>query len=101
MPDPRIFPIDHAINTFGTVTAVSAIVLAGNARRVDAEIVNDGDETIWLARGEDAVVGSGIRLNARGGSYRIGTNNLFYGDIYGICAVGPVNITVSDGWNDR
>ena len=72
MPDPRIFPIERA---------------------------NDSEQIIYLARGNAAVIGSGIRINAAGGSYRIGTSNLFLGAIYGICAGGQANLTISEGHN--
>ena len=98
MPDPRIWPIPSVTDTFATVGAVSTLVLAANVNRVDAEIVNDGDETVYLARGNAAVMGSGIRLNANGGSYRIGTNNLFEGTIYAICESGQLNLTISEGY---
>ena len=98
MPDPRIFPITSVEDTFATVGVVSTLVLATNTRRVDTEIVNDGDETVYLARGNAAVMGSGIRINARGGSYRIGTNNMFYGEIYAICESGQLNLTISEGY---
>lgn len=97
MPDPRIFPVNRANDTFATVEIVSTVILAANRNRVDAEIVNDGDEVCYLARGNEAVLGSGIRLNVKGGSYRIGTNNLFYGIVYGICASGGLNLTISEG----
>lgn len=96
MPDPRIWPIPTAVNGFVVVAAVSTLVLAADANRVDAELVNDGDNTIYLSRGIPAVIGSGMRLNARGGSYRIGTNNLYLGAIYGI-AEDDTNLTISEG----
>ena len=98
MPDPRIFPITNCNDTFATVGAVSTLVLAANVNRVDCDFVNDGDEACYLARGNAAVIGSGIRLNANGGSYRIGTNNLFYGEIYAICAGGQLNLSISEGY---
>lgn len=96
MPDPRIWPIPNVTDNYVTVLAVSTLVLAANPNRVDAEFVNDGDEVIYLSRGNAAVIGQGMRINPRGGSYRIGTNNLFKGDIYGICA-GASNMTFSEG----
>lgn len=98
MPDPRIFPIEGVNDTFATVGNVSTLILAANDRRVDTEIVNDGAQVCYLARGNPAVIGSGIRLNALGGSYRIGTNNLFYGDIFAICEGKPLNVTISEGY---
>jgi len=102
MPDPRIWPVPAVTDTFATVTAVSAIVLAANPRRVEADFINDGDYIIYLARGHDAVVGSGQRLNAQGGSYHTGIDNLFHGDIYGIAEVaigqGNTNLSISEGY---
>ena len=98
MPDPRIFPITSVNDTFATVGIVSTLVLAANPNRVDTEIVNDGIEVCYLARGNAAVMGSGMRINARGGSYRIGTNNMWYGEIYAICENGQLNLTISEGY---
>jgi len=101
MPDPRIWPIPHATDTFAAVAGVSTLVLAANPNRVDAEFVNDGNEVIYLARGNAAVVGSGIRLSPNGGSYPIGTSNLFLGAIYGISVndeQDTTNLTVSEGY---
>lgn len=97
MPIPIIWPIPNASDTFATVGAVSTLVLAANPNRVDTELVNDSDQIMYLARGNAAVIGSGIRLNPAGGSYRIGTNNLFLGDVNAICAGGQANLTISEG----
>ena len=100
MPDPRIFPITNCNDTFATVGAVSTLVLAANPNRVDCEFVNDSNpsEAIYLARGNAAVMGSGIALTARGGNYPMGTNNLFYGEIYAICASGDATLSLSEGY---
>ena len=96
MPDPRIWPIPNSNDGAVAVGVVSAIALAANPARADADFVNDGDHIIYLARGHAAVIGSGQRLNPNGGSYHIGLFNLFLGDIYAI-ATGNVNMTVSEG----
>lgn len=98
MPDPRIFPVKDATDTFAIVGAVSTLVLAANSARVDADFVNDGDEACYLARGNAAVIGSGIKL-VPNGSYHIGTSNLFLGAIYAICASGGLNLAISEGHN--
>ena len=98
MPDPRIWPVPAVTDTFATVTNASAICLAANTRRVEADFINDGDVVIYLARGAAAVVGSGQRLNANGGSYHIGQDNLYTGDIYAICAGADVNLAISEGY---
>ncbi len=96
MPDPRIWPIVSSIDTQATVGPGSALVLAANVARADADITNDGDSIVYLARGHAAVMGMGQRLNPNGGTYHIGTNNLFMGNIYGI-AVDETDLAVSEG----
>ena len=96
MPDPRIFPINSSNDTFATVGAVSTLVLALNERRGDCDFTNDGEEPCYLARSNAAVIGSGIKL-VPNGTYHIGTNNLFLGNIYGICANGQLNLAISEG----
>jgi len=86
MPDPRIWPVENVTDTFVFVGVLSTLVLAANGHRADTDFTNDGDAVIYLARGNAAVIGSGIRLNPNGGTYHIGTNNLFHGEIYGISA---------------
>ena len=97
MPLPTVWPIPAAIDTFATVGVVDSIVVAANVARVDCELVNDSTATIYLARGNAAVVGSGIRINANGGSYSIGTHNLFMGDVHAIGPDGQQNLTISEG----
>ena len=97
MPDPRIWPIPSANDTFATVGVASAVALVANPNRVDCDFINDSDNIIYLARGNAAVVGSGIRLNAKGGSYHIGLFNLFLGAIYAISTVAGSNLTISEG----
>ena len=100
----KLFSVDELLelidnkteDVFVLVGLGSTLVLAANPNRVDAELVNDGDDTIYLARGDAAVVGSGIRLNPNGGSYSIGTVNLFEGEVYGI-SENETNLTVSEG----
>lgn len=54
-------------------------VLDDNPKRLGFVITNDGDEVVYLALGEGAEGGYGIRLNANGGSYESNTTNLFTG----------------------
>ena len=97
MPDPRIWPIPLVRDTFATVGLVSILVVAANPDRVDLELVNDSDGVIYLARGNAAAIGHGIRLNANGGSYGFGTEKLFLGDINAIGVDGQQNLTISEG----
>ena len=97
MPDPRIWPIPAAVDTFATVTALSAVALAANPNRVDADFINTGANWIHLGRGKVAVMGSGEALAPKGGSYHIGIDNLFLGDIYAITDGSEVNLSISEG----
>lgn len=101
MPDPRIFPIVEASDTSAAAGFASVVVLLAHARRGDTDITNDGDYVVYLGRGHAAVVGSGQRLNPNGGTYHIGTNNLFKGDIHAIASCEDQeesNLAISEGY---
>ena len=100
MPDPRIFPVETAIPTATVAPAASGVILAANPRRADAEIINVSQEPvepISLSRGGVAILGAGITLTTYGSSYRIGTANLFLGNINGISASGNAALSVDEG----
>jgi len=69
-----------------TVTAASTQILAVNASRKAAIIVNDSDTAMYLAIGQTAVANTGIRLNANGGTLTISRT----GDIYSTEAVNGI-----------
>jgi len=103
MPDPRIHPIERANDTSASVTDVSAIIVPANEKRADLKIVNDtayaegATGEVWLARGNTAVVGDGIKLT-RKGSFNMDTQDLFLGYIAAICNVGEDgSVTISEG----
>jgi len=75
-------PTHTAVN----VTTGSGEVLASNANRLYALLVNDSDTTIYIKLGAAAVVNEGIRLNALGGNYEMSAmlGNLYTGAINGI-----------------
>ena len=80
-----------------SVAAASTEILATNANRNFAELVNDSNEEIYLSLGGTAEASKGIRLNPLGGTYSINAMNLYTGAINGICASGSKNITVVEG----
>ena len=103
MPDPRIFPIDRANDGHAGVTDASVIIVPANEQRADLKIVNDtayaedAEGTVYLARGNVAVVGDGIKLT-RNGAFNMDTQDLFLGDIYAICNIGEdCTVTISEG----
>ena len=98
MPDPRIFPIERANEGHAGVTDASVIIVPANEQRVDLKIVNDLDVIVYLARGNPAVVGDGIRLNANGGAFNMDTQDLFLGYIAAICNPNEDgSVTISEG----
>ncbi len=88
-------PIHVAITEAGTgqtpvgvnVTTSSTQILAANADRKVAIIVNNSDEVVWLAIGKTAVVNKGIRLNARGGSFILSK----YGPVFSTEAINGIH----------
>ena len=98
MPNPTVFPVDDVNDTVVVVGAGSTLVLAANGNRVGLDLGNlsDPSELISLGLGHAAVLGSGKPLTAYGSTYHMGTNNLFLGAIYAICASGDMNLAISE-----
>ena len=73
-----------------TVGSATTAVLAASGKREYALIQNDSDEAMYLGIGTAAVLNTGVRLNANGGSYEISRNagNLVQDAINGICTSG-------------
>lgn len=85
---------DNATNDSVSVGSTSTEILAKNVDRLFVLIINDSDETIYLAIGADAVLNKGIRLNANGGVFEINSQNLYVGVINGISESGNKNVTI-------
>ena len=79
-----------------SVKTSSTKVLAPNGNRKTADIVNDSDQTIYLALGSAAVMNKGIRLNAGGGSFEINATNMFRGTVNAICLSGSKNLCFTE-----
>lgn len=91
-----IAPTHTAVNVNG-----STLALAANDSREYALLVNDSDTVIYLRLGAAAVVNTGIRVNASGGSYEMSAagGNLYRGAIYANHGGGAVNkvLLVTEG----
>lgn len=85
--------VDTATSAGVTVADTSTTVLAVNANRKSATIVNDSDETIYLKLGSGASLNSGIRINANGGSAKI---TEYTGIITAISTSGGKVVTVTE-----
>lgn len=88
-----------ATNTFATVGVASAEALAANVNRRCATFVNDSANTIYLAFGAAAVVGSGIRLNANGGSFTMQAGDALFTllDVRAIAGGAGSNLCIVEG----
>lgn len=96
---PNILIQNKATNTSGTVDGTTSEIIAANEDRQYAEIRNDSGSVVYLALGDTAVEGSGIRLasqNNYGSTYKIDQNNLYVGEISAIgeTSSGTVNVTI-------
>lgn len=82
-----------ATNTFATIGTSSTTVIAANSNRISLTLVNDSTNKMYVSKGSAAVSGSGILLNASGGSLIIDD---YAGDIYAIATGAGSNLTVSE-----
>lgn len=85
-------------HTAVSVGSSSTSVLASNAYRVYALLVNDSDEAIYVKLGAAAVLNQGVRINPGGGSLEISSKlgNLYTGAINGICTSGSKALLVTE-----
>ena len=73
-------------HTEASVAVTTTPVLAAKVKRRYALFINDSDTVVYLAMGEAAVLNTGIRLNANGGSYEMipSANNVIEDAVNGI-----------------
>lgn len=88
--------------SYMTVGIASGQVMRFNSNRVEAVLVNDSANIIYLSKGTTpAVVGSGIRLNANGGNVVIEPDNMGYiwkGAIQAIATLAGSNLSYTEDW---
>lgn len=77
-----------------TVATASVEVLAASTGRQFAQITNEGGVAVYLAVGQAAVAGKGIRLAPAGGTFTIDERNLFSGAVNAIATTSSSNLTV-------
>ena len=82
--------------TFATIGTSTGVLLASNASRKGCTFVNDSSGTIYLGFGASAVVGSGIRLNANGGSFTMNPMTYTTQAINAISTSASCNVTVQE-----
>lgn len=88
--------------SFATMGVASVQVLSVNNLRKEAIICNDSDTVMYILKGDDdAIVGSGIRLNAGGGTLVIEPDENGYiwrGAVQGISTAGTKNLSFTEDW---
>ena len=81
--------VSHGIS----IGSSSTEILDALSDRMGFVVVNDSDETIYIALGVSAVAGRGIRLNANGGYF---STEIWQGTVNGICASGSKMVTITE-----
>jgi len=88
-----------ALSTFATIGVASAVCLAARRNRRRALFVNTSVNLIFLAKGQDAVIGSGIPIVANGGSWEETPDTLGYlwrGSFSAIAAGAGSNLAIQE-----
>lgn len=75
-----------SVETIPTVTTTSSVILAANALRKDAIIINNSSVNIFVSRSATATLNRGIFLRAGGGFYEIDSRNLYQGVLSAIAS---------------
>ncbi|MBA7676432.1 hypothetical protein ES703_84673 [subsurface metagenome] len=73
-----------AVNGAVVTGAASVIVRQANRHRTSLILVNDSVNIIYLSYSATAVLNTGIRLNAEGGTWEINATNLYRGVVSAI-----------------
>ena len=97
MAYPFVDPLTSITNGTLSVGATTTVLLAENLDRKWAVFVNDSDEVIYLGFGTAAVLNTGLRLNAAGGTFEMTTFNCYQGAINAICTSGTKNLAYMEG----
>lgn len=87
---------DTAKNPGSTVSVgvADGALVASNPARLELTICNDhATQIVYLSLGGTAVINSGIRLNAAGGSY---TTNAYTGAVRAIASGATTGVTITE-----
>jgi len=89
-------PLTYSAPAKVAVGSSTTEILAINASRRYAGIVNDSDEEIYLGVGAAAVMNQGVLLSPGGSMEFVRGQNLSTQAINGICTSGSKNVTVQE-----
>lgn len=90
-----------AANLGFTIGTASVVILSPNPWRKKVTLVNDSDTIIFITKGDIAILNTGARLNAAGGSMTIEPDTAGYiwkGAISGISSAATKNLCVTEEW---
>jgi len=91
-PDVKAKAVSGAV----AVGAASGVVRPANRNRTILVLTNDSANIIYLSLTGNAVLNTGIRLNAAGGLYEINSTNLYRGEVRGIATGAASNLCFSE-----
>jgi hypothetical protein len=97
-------PINTIAHTALTCSTASQQALASRAARMYALLVNDSDTAIYAALSATstgvAAAATGIRINANGGSYEMGSgiSNLYCGWIFAMSTTANKSLLITEGY---
>jgi len=86
---------------FTVVGVASVLVLQANRYRKKSQLTNDSANVIFVDKGPEAALNSGIRLNANGGVWENEPDTfgrLWTGPISAISAVAAQNLCWTEDW---
>lgn len=87
----------EAMDRSRSVAITSTLILAENAVRVWAAVVNQGANDVWLRLGEPAVLNTGIYLKAGGGAVILDMiTTPWYGEVRAIAITAPSIVTCQE-----
>lgn len=97
---PEDAAIGGSLSRGPALSTVSALVLDPNSRRKAFTLVNDSATDIYVSKVDPAVVHTGIRLNAAGGSYvnPDPAGRMWLGPIYAVALAGNPILCITEDW---
>ena len=102
IPVGQILQVGEGSRSSSTPIGVtSTAVLRPNSHRKEATFTNNSANTIFLAKGQEASLNAGIRLNANGGSAVIKpdtTGRIYSGPITAISAFAAMSLCWTEDW---
>lgn len=97
MPDrSQLNDVSGRPPTSAVVTEVSSQILSGNKKRTALWILNEGNRTVFLAFGHEAVAGKGVRIVMNEMAKMVGSDMLPLEPIFAITEKGESLVAIQE-----